>query len=75
MKKIAVAINRKTGVITVDLGGDYDLGCCGCPARELEERHAKKGIELTLRGVYCRLPVKDRVVAKLSGKCHLSLRR
>lgn len=71
MKKVAIQFDEATGKITIDLGGDHDLGCCGCAAKEIEEELTKLGIKLNFCAVYCRLPVVERVRAKLSGECNM----
>lgn len=67
-KKIDVTV-QPDGEVLIDLGGDLDLGCCGCEANQLHQQLAGLGVELKLRGVHCRLPETERAAAKLSGMC------
>lgn len=70
-KKITVTI-QGDNTIYIDLGGALDLGCCGCPAAELEENLRELGLDLKCVDVHCRLPVMERVVAKVGGICNMN---
>lgn len=70
MKKIAIKIEDDN--VTIDFGGDLDNGCCGCEAQALNDKLKKLGIDLKLKKVFCRLPVAERIKAKMEGRCSLS---
>ncbi|MBI3633734.1 MAG: hypothetical protein HY226_05605 [Candidatus Vogelbacteria bacterium] len=67
-KKIDVTV-EPGGKILVDLGGDLDKGCCGCEANEINERLKRLGVETNICGVFCRLPIAQRIKAKIAGIC------
>ncbi len=66
---VITATFREDGRVEVDLGGDLDLGCCGCEASALHDELAALGVRLSLKKVRCRLPVAERVRAKAAGTC------
>ncbi len=72
MQKKISAVIEENGDILIDLGGELDRACCGCPASELEENLRELGLELDCKDVHCRLPVMERVVAKVGGICGMN---
>jgi hypothetical protein len=62
-------VERETGKITVDLGGEWDGSCCGEEAKLLNRELEQLGIRLTVRHVMCRLPILERFQAKNKGEC------
>ncbi len=72
MKKINVSV-KDDGSMTIDLGGDLDRDCCGGEAQRLNAALKRLGVELELAGIHCRLPVSQRVTAKINGECNSSL--
>ena len=71
-KKIAVLVSHDGKELTIDLGGSLDNGCCGCAASRFNHLLAKRGIKVTTTSVACRLPIMERIKAKLAGVCHES---
>lgn len=72
MNVIDLTFNPNDGQLQIDLGGDLDNGCCGCEAQKLKKALAELGLETESVGVYCRLPVSQRIAAKVKGECTLN---
>jgi len=68
-KIITAVVDDNTGNMIIDLGGELDKGCCGCPTKQLHEELSELGVELECIDVHCRLPIKERIAAKLGGIC------
>lgn len=68
-KKIIDVTLSEDGKLLIDLGGALDRGCCGCPANIINDKLAALGVKTKIQGIHCRIPVVDRVKAKLAGLC------
>lgn len=71
MKSIAVQLNQR-GIISVDLGGELDNRCCGAESKRLRKELRALGLKMKLERVRCRLPVSQRIQAKVCRTCILN---
>lgn len=71
MKIIRIQLDGE-GTVTIDFGGELDDGCCGPESKRLSQALRALGLKMKLNGVRCRLPISQRIKAKLCGTCILN---